>query len=56
MKYLKELHHQLRIIQNKCNDTGMRVAIHMTKEMIEKKEANSFKNKIKKLWKTKKLN
>jgi hypothetical protein len=54
MKYLKELKEHLETLQYQCNDTGMRIAIHMTQAMIEKKEANSFKNKIKKLWKTKK--
>lgn len=55
MKYLKELKDQLETLQHKCNDAGMRIAIHMTQAMIEKKESNSLKNKIKKLWNRLKL-
>ncbi len=51
MKYLKELKEHLEILQYQCNDTGMRIAIHMTQAMIEKKKANSFINRIKKLFK-----
>jgi hypothetical protein len=56
MKYLKELKDHLETLQYQCNDTGMRIAIHMTQAMIEKKESNSPKNKIKKLWNRIKLN
>lgn len=56
MKYLKELKEHLEILQYQCDDTGMRIAIHMTEAMIEKKEFNSLKNKIKRLWKKKQLN
>lgn len=51
MKYLKELKEHLETLQFQCNDTGMRIAIHMTNAMIEKKKENSFKNRIKKLFK-----
>lgn len=51
MKYLKELKEHLEILQCQCDDTGMRIAIHMTKAMIEKKESNSLKNRIKRLFK-----
>jgi hypothetical protein len=55
MKYLKELKNQLEELQPIMNDTGMRIAIHMTKAMIEKKESNSLKNKIKNIWNRLKL-
>lgn len=55
MKYLKELKKHLEILQYQCDDTGMRIAIHMTKAMIEKKESNSLKNKIKNIWNRLKL-
>jgi hypothetical protein len=51
MKYLKELKEHLETLQYQCNDTGMRIAIHMTQAMIEKKKANSFINRIKKIFK-----
>lgn len=51
MKYLKELKEHLEILQYQCDDTGIRIAIHMTKAMIEKKESNSLKNRIKRLFK-----
>ena len=51
MKYLKELKEHLETLQYQCNDTGMRIAIHMTNAMIEKKKENSFKNRIKKIFK-----
>ena len=53
MKYLKELKEHLETLQYQCDDTGMMIAIHMTNAMIEKKKENSFKNRIKRLWKKK---